>query len=76
MKVSNELKDNLIADVENICNITLSYENLELLKRCLKLQLVMQFLNYKLRKKDTKIRKRMDLFSVVNLENLNNISLI
>lgn len=34
MKVSNELKDNLIADVENILSFTLSDADEESLKRC------------------------------------------
>ena len=34
MEISNELKDNLIADVENILAINISDENSELLKRC------------------------------------------
>jgi hypothetical protein len=34
MKISEELKRNLIADVENICDINLSDETKESLKRC------------------------------------------
>ena len=34
MKIAEELKNNLIADVENICEISLSEETRESLKRC------------------------------------------
>ena len=41
MEIDNTLKDNLIADVENICNTALTDETIEALKRAFEVTLVL-----------------------------------
>ena len=58
MSIDESLKDNLIADVENILSINISHENTELLKRCFEITI------------GHRIKElRTDMFPIESLEN-------